>query len=195
MRDTHTYLWRQHAIQMTRWRVISSRSVARVGGLVTFSVANIEIEEFRLVAILSLMLKCMAVPPCTQTRNNSMKLKCRQVNSDCTKFFFTNIVVREWNKLPPSVVQCNTIDSFKTSSTITPLNLMYQAEQPCTLTLSGNRYRAKLLYLSLQRWKSRFRRLGHGAGGSAFPTDHLYSKSKSRKEEELNFKGNRYDCD
>ncbi len=47
------------------------------------------------------------------TRNNSLKLKCRQVNSDYTKFFFTNVVVQEWNKLPPSVVQCNTINSFK----------------------------------------------------------------------------------
>ncbi len=45
-----------------------------------------------------------------RTRNNGLKLKCRQANSDCTKVFFTNIVVREWNKLPPSVVQCNTID-------------------------------------------------------------------------------------
>ncbi len=31
----------------------------------------------------------------------------------CPKFFFTNVVVREWNNLPPSVVQCNTNDSFK----------------------------------------------------------------------------------
>ncbi len=48
-----------------------------------------------------------------RTKNNGINPKCRQVNSDCSKFFFTNIVVREWNKLPPSVVQCNTIDSFK----------------------------------------------------------------------------------
>ncbi len=48
-----------------------------------------------------------------QTRNNGIKLKCRLVNSDCTKFFFTNVVVGEWNKLPPSVVQCNTVDFFK----------------------------------------------------------------------------------
>ncbi len=48
-----------------------------------------------------------------RTRNNCIKLKCRQVNSDCTKFFFTNVVVREWNTVPPSVIQCNTIDSFE----------------------------------------------------------------------------------
>ncbi len=49
----------------------------------------------------------------TRTRNNGAKLKCRQVHSDCTKFFFTNAVVRGWNRLPLSVVQCNSIASFK----------------------------------------------------------------------------------
>ncbi len=39
----------------------------------------------------------------TRTRNNGTKLKCRQVHSDCTKFFFTNAVDREFNILPPSV--------------------------------------------------------------------------------------------
>ncbi len=48
-----------------------------------------------------------------RTRNNDIKLKFRQLNSDCTEFFLTHVVVREWNKLPPSVVQSNTIDSFK----------------------------------------------------------------------------------
>ncbi len=57
--------------------------------------------------------KLFLIDDTLQTRNNGIKLKCRQVNSGCTKFFFTNVVVREWNKLPPSVVQCNTIDSFK----------------------------------------------------------------------------------
>ncbi len=41
------------------------------------------------------------------------KLKCRRAKLDCTKFFFTNDMVREWNKLSSSVVQCNTINSFK----------------------------------------------------------------------------------
>ncbi len=44
-------------------------------------------------------------------RNNGANLKCRQVHSDCTKFF-TNAVVGDWNKLPPSVVQGNSIASF-----------------------------------------------------------------------------------
>ncbi len=48
-----------------------------------------------------------------RTRNNGKKIKCRQVNSDCTKLFFTNVVVREWNKLPPSVVSFNTVDCYK----------------------------------------------------------------------------------
>ncbi len=46
-------------------------------------------------------------------RSNGVKLRWKQVQLDCTKFFFANDVVREWNKLPPSVVQCDTIISFK----------------------------------------------------------------------------------
>ncbi len=49
----------------------------------------------------------------TRTRNNGAKLECRQVHSDCTKFFFTNVVDRDWNKLPPSGMQCNSIVSLK----------------------------------------------------------------------------------
>ncbi len=49
----------------------------------------------------------------SRTRSNGVKLKCKQLHLDCTKFFFISDVVREWNKLPPSVVQCNTINSFK----------------------------------------------------------------------------------
>ncbi len=40
-------------------------------------------------------------------------LRCKQLQLNRTKFFFTNDVVREWNKLPPLVVQCNTVKSFK----------------------------------------------------------------------------------
>jgi len=46
-------------------------------------------------------------------RSNGVKLRRRQIQLDCTKFYFTNDVVREWNKFPPSVVHCNTINSFK----------------------------------------------------------------------------------
>ncbi len=57
--------------------------------------------------------KLFLIDETLRTRNNGIKLKCKQVNSDSTKIFFTNVVVQEWNKLPPSVVQCNTIESFK----------------------------------------------------------------------------------
>ncbi len=40
----------------------------------------------------------------SRTRSNGIKLRCRQIKLDCTKFFFTIDVVREWNKLPSSVV-------------------------------------------------------------------------------------------
>ncbi len=57
--------------------------------------------------------KLFSVDDSSRTRSNRIKLRCRPIELDCTKFFFTNDVVREWNKLPPSVVQCITINSFK----------------------------------------------------------------------------------
>ncbi len=47
------------------------------------------------------------------TRSNAVKLKCKQVQLDSTKVFFTNDMVREWNKLPSLVMQCDTINLFK----------------------------------------------------------------------------------
>ncbi len=43
--------------------------------------------------------------------NNSARTMGNDVKDslDSTKFFFTNDVVREWSKLPLSVVQCDTI--------------------------------------------------------------------------------------
>ncbi len=49
----------------------------------------------------------------SRTGNNGVKRRCKQIELDCTELFFTNDVVREWNKLPPSVVQCDTINLFK----------------------------------------------------------------------------------
>ncbi len=49
----------------------------------------------------------------SRTRSNGEKLRCKKVQLDSIKFVFTNDVVREWNKLPPSVVQCNTINLLK----------------------------------------------------------------------------------
>ncbi len=49
----------------------------------------------------------------SRTRSNGVKLRCKQLQLDCTKFFFVDDAVRKWNKLPPSVVRCNMIISFK----------------------------------------------------------------------------------
>ncbi len=57
--------------------------------------------------------KMFSIKNTSRTRSNGVKLRCKQVQLDCTKFSFTNDVVREWNKLPPLVVQCDTINSFK----------------------------------------------------------------------------------
>ncbi len=57
--------------------------------------------------------KLFSVDDTSQTRSNGVKLRCKQVQLDSTKLFFTNDVVREWNKLPPSMVHCDAINSFK----------------------------------------------------------------------------------
>ncbi len=48
-----------------------------------------------------------------RTRSSRVKLRCRQLQLNYTKFFFTSDVVREWSKLPLYVVLCNTINVFK----------------------------------------------------------------------------------
>ncbi len=57
--------------------------------------------------------KMFSIDNTSRTRSNGVTLRCKQVQLDCTKFFFTNGLVREWNKLPPSVMQCDTMNSFK----------------------------------------------------------------------------------
>ena len=57
--------------------------------------------------------KLFSIDDASRTRSNGAKLRCKQAQLDSTKFFFPNDVVREWNKLPPSMVQCDTINSFK----------------------------------------------------------------------------------
>ncbi len=49
----------------------------------------------------------------SRTRSNIVKLRCKQIQLDSTKFYLTNDVVGKWNKLPHSLVQCDTINSFK----------------------------------------------------------------------------------
>ncbi len=54
--------------------------------------------------------KLFSIDNRSRTRSNGVKIWSKLVlQLDCTKFFFTNIVVWEWNKLPPSVANCNTI--------------------------------------------------------------------------------------
>ncbi len=57
--------------------------------------------------------KLFSIDELSRTRSDGIKLRCRQTELHCTKFFFTNDVVRERNKLPPSVAQCITVNYFK----------------------------------------------------------------------------------
>ncbi len=57
--------------------------------------------------------KMFSIDNASQIRSNGVNLRCKHVQIDCTKFFFTNDVVRKWNKLPPTLVQSDTINSFK----------------------------------------------------------------------------------
>ncbi len=57
--------------------------------------------------------KMFSINYTSQTMNNGGKLRWKQVQLDWTKFVFTNDAVREWDKLPPSVKQCDTINLFK----------------------------------------------------------------------------------
>ena len=49
----------------------------------------------------------------TVTRGNGMKLRVKRCNTEIRKAFFTVRVVEHWNKLPASVVDADTIHSFK----------------------------------------------------------------------------------
>ncbi len=57
--------------------------------------------------------KMFSIDNTSRTGNNKKKLRCKHVQLDCIKFFFMNAVVKEWNKFPPTVMQCDTINSFK----------------------------------------------------------------------------------
>ena len=49
----------------------------------------------------------------TNLRGHSLKLYKSAVRLDCGKYFFTNRVVDEWNKLTEDIVSCNSVNSFK----------------------------------------------------------------------------------
>ncbi len=57
--------------------------------------------------------KMFSIHKTLRTRSNRIKLRCKQGQLDCAISFFINDVVKEWNKLPPSVMECDTINSFK----------------------------------------------------------------------------------
>ena len=46
-------------------------------------------------------------------RGHGIKIKKQHVTLDIRKYFFSQRVVSEWNKLPALAVSCNTLDSFK----------------------------------------------------------------------------------
>ncbi len=66
------------------------------------------IECFKILKIFTNVdaSKLFSISSTSRTRNKGIKLRCKEVQLDCTNFFFTNDVVREWNKLPLSIVQC-----------------------------------------------------------------------------------------
>ncbi len=62
--------------------------------------------------------KLFSADELSRRTSNGIKARCRQIELDCTIFFFfffffTNDVVKEWNKIPPSVMQCITVNSYK----------------------------------------------------------------------------------
>ncbi len=69
------------------------------------------IECFKILK--GFMSNLLSIDISSRIKSNGVKLRCKKVHLDSTKSFFTNDVVWEWNKLPPSVTQCDTINSFK----------------------------------------------------------------------------------
>ena len=50
--------------------------------------------------------KLFLIEDLSRMRNNGLIVICKQIQLDYTRFLFTNNVVRGWNNLPPSVMQC-----------------------------------------------------------------------------------------
>ena len=63
---------------------------------------NVDIENYFTLA------------PQLPTRGNGLKLRGYRSNLDSTKYYFTNDIVDEWNKLPENIIQSKTISTFKT---------------------------------------------------------------------------------
>ena len=73
------------------------------------------IETFKILKNIDKINKDNFLELSTQltTRNNGLKLKGQRFNTDLRKNFFNVRVIESWNKLPASVVQANTTDTFK----------------------------------------------------------------------------------
>ncbi len=115
---------KSEAVQRRDTKMISSlrnkSNEERLGRLNLFSLEKrrlrgILIECFKIVKGFTNVdaNKLFSTDDLLRTRSNGIKLRCRQIELDCTKFFFNNDIVREWDKLPPSVVQCSTVNYFK----------------------------------------------------------------------------------
>ena len=48
-----------------------------------------------------------------RTRGHSLKIKKRHSKINVRKYYFTNRVVNDWNKLPEEAIQAETINQFK----------------------------------------------------------------------------------
>jgi len=48
-----------------------------------------------------------------QTRGNTFKIFPEHVHYNLRKYYFSNRVIQIWNSLPDSVVESNSINSFK----------------------------------------------------------------------------------
>ncbi len=57
--------------------------------------------------------KQVSIDELSRTRSKGIKLRYRKIELDNTKLFFTNDIVRKWNKLPSSVAQCITVNSLR----------------------------------------------------------------------------------
>ncbi len=85
--------------------------------------------------------KMLSIDNTPRIRSNGAKLRCKQVQLDFTKLFSTNDVVREWNKGPPSVVQCDTINSLKNKLDLHLLSYRTRGMHARRTHVAFNRYR------------------------------------------------------
>lgn len=63
--------------------------------------------------------KLFSFHPTFRTRSSDTKPKCGRTQLDSAKYFFTNDVVKEWNKILTAAVHYNNINSFKNKLELT----------------------------------------------------------------------------